>query len=957
MGLVPNTRLGFYRIVSPIGSGGMGEVYQARDTRLDRIVAVKVITSGSAVNPELRTRFEREARAISSLNHPNICVLHDIGREHPVPPQSDGSGDSRSSSTEDAAVDFLVMEYLEGETLAGRLARGASRTAQAPSMTVDQAVAVAIQIASALDGAHRAGIVHRDLKPGNVMLTKAASANAPGVVPASSIRVKLMDFGLARLTAAGGERNSDRGNQMVSLAELSMPTASAPLTRQGSILGTLHYMSPEQLEGKDVDARTDIFAFGVVLYEMLSGRRPFEGKSQASVIGAILEQDPAPVTSLQPLTPPMLADLVARCLAKDPDERWQSARDLMRQLEAIATWHGVTAVSAQAPSAGVRRRTRLLGMSAAFVTGVAIAASSVGWLLRPAATPSPVVSRFTFNLPDGQLLGRGGQHVVALSRDGTRMVYVANQQLYLRNMHELKIQPVVGTEGSDPTEPIFSPDGEWVAYWSEGALKKIPVGGGTPVVLAAAENPLGASWEEDGRILLGQLTPRGIVEIPENGGTAKLLVTLDMGTGEEGRSPQLVAGGRSVLLTLRAGKDEWHESSIVVQDLATGRRNVVLRGGTDARVLPTGHLVYAKSTAMFAAAFDETRLMVTGDSVPVQDDAFLAPGTGATQVAWSDSGTFVIVHGMQTFRSTVDFVSRRSQRERTILPVRNYGVRASELRLSPDGTRIAATIFSDDVLRSGTTGSEIYVGDLERGSLIRLSFTGAASSPVWTPDGERVCYDTGREVHCQPADGRGAAGGSLKVEGLVNTRPFLPDGRMVLETRGPSTGNDIAVTTVTPSVETRPLLNTTHSETAPAISPDGRWLAYVSDESGRAEVYVRPFPAVEKGLWPISTGGGAEPRWAPNGRELFYTVRTAWDRPGVLMSVPVQSGSAFIAGRPVEVLKLRAGMSEAYDVTRDGRFVFNVQTSLSGAEVPQEIVVVQNWFEELKARVPTRAAQ
>jgi eukaryotic-like serine/threonine-protein kinase len=969
MGLVPNSRLGAYEIVALIGSGGMGEVYQARDTRLDRLVALKVIASAGAVDPELRTRFEREARAISSLNHPHICVLHDIGRERPLPPASAGMSAAGPSSAESVPLDFLVMEHLEGETLAARLARGTGRstTSPRPPMTVDEALAVAIQIASALDGAHRAGIVHRDLKPGNIMLTKGERVGSPAGTPASSAQVKLMDFGLARLTGADTEKKGHHGHGMVSLAELSLPTVSSPLTKQGTILGTLQYMSPEQLRGEGVDARTDIFAFGVVLYEMLSGRRPFEAKSQAGMIGAILEHDPAPVTSLQPLTPPLLAELVARCLAKDPDGRWQSARDLMRQLEWIAAGSGAAAPTVtQSPEEPSRMRGRVLRTSAALLATALIAGGIVAWMLRPIPVPTPVVSRFSFDLPEGQQFTRGGRRVVAVSPDGTRLVYVANQQLYLRNMRELTPDPISGTEGSDPADPVVSPDGQSVAFWSDGALKKIPVTGGTPVRLSAAENPLGASWE-DGRILLGQLTPRGIVEIPENGGAAKLVVTLDEKAGEQARSPQLVAGGRSVLFTLRTGEAEWDDASIVVQDLATGHRKVLLQGGTDARVLPTGHLVYVNASTIFAVPLDETTLAVTGGSVPVQQIEKLS--YAVSQAVWSASGTLVLAHGVQGYYSALVWVDRHDKQERTALPLRNYGVGSSEIRLSPDGTRVAATIFSDEVLNltgtatsTGTAASEVWAGDMTRGALTRLSKTGQATSPVWTPDGQRVCYDSGGEAFCQPADGRAATAEALfKVEGLINTRPFARDGRrMVLETRGPKTGNDITIATMGPPVETRPLLNTVHAESAPAISPDGRWLAYQSDESGRAEVCVRPFPAVDQGLWPISTGGGSEPRWAPNGRELFFTVRSGgWSTPGVLMSVPVQTGSTFIAGKPTPVLKIPAGASAAYDVAPDGRFLFHFQgLRPAGEEAPRPgIVVVQNWFEELKARVQTGTAK
>jgi serine/threonine-protein kinase len=369
-------------------------------------------------------------------------------------------------------------------------------------------------------------------------------------------------------------------------------------------------------------------------------------------------------------------------------------------------------------------------------------------------------------------------------------------------------------------------------------------------------------------------------------------------------------------------------------------------------------LVFTRGDTIFAVPFDETRLTVVGGPVPVQQGIQTNRISGTPQVVWSASGTFAIARGIASvFVSSLFWVSRDGQEERTALSPRNYGVGPSEMRTSPDGTRVAVTIFSDDVLNlGGGPASEVWTGEINRGTLTRLSNTGQATSPVWSPNGQRVCYDSGSEVFCQAADGRSAAHALFKVDGLRNTRLLSAETSMVLETQGPKTKDDITIATIGPPVETRPLLNSVHSETAPAVSPDGRWLAYASDESGRAEVYVRPFPEVDRGLWPISTGGGSEPRWAPNGRELFFTVRTGgWTTPGVLMSVPVKLGSTFVAGQPTAVWKIPAGASVAYDVAPDGRFLFHFQRSMrAGEEIPrQEIIVVQNWFEELKARVPT----
>ena len=475
----------------------MGEVYRGRDTRLDRIVAIKVLAAGLATDVTSRERFEREAKAISSLNHPNICVLYDIGRDRP-------------SGVDGPSVDFIVMEYLEGETLSARLARGPSRASRTnappstsgpksvPPLTVDEALAIAIPIAAALDCAHRQGIVHRDLKPGNVMLSNGG--------------VKLLDFGLARLSQAttDSDRKDGVGHGMVSLADLSMPTVSSPLTIKGTILGTLQYMAPEQLEGKPVDARADIFAFGGMLYEMLTGRRPFEGKSQASLIGAILDHEPPPVTTYQPVSPPILDDTVARCLAKDADERWQTARDLKRQLEWVAGDSSLSGTAIPPPPSPRPALARGPMMFAAVVAGAAIAAASA-WALWPASARPAVVTRFGVDLPDGQAFTRPGRHVLALSPDGSRAVYVANQQLYVRPLNELASVVLPGTEGTDPAEPVFSPDGQWVAFWSDNALRKVPITGGTAVTLAETGNPLGMSWTGD-RILLGQLSPRGVIE-------------------------------------------------------------------------------------------------------------------------------------------------------------------------------------------------------------------------------------------------------------------------------------------------------------------------------------------------------------------------------------------------------------------------------------------------------------
>ncbi|MGH9221970.1 MAG: protein kinase domain-containing protein, partial [Vicinamibacterales bacterium] len=848
-----------------------------------------------------------------------------------------------------------------GETLSARLAKGPSRAARTnappsnagpksvPPMAVEEALAIAIPIAAALDCAHRQGIVHRDLKPGNVMLL----ANGT---------VKLLDFGLARLAQTGSDKKDSVGHGMVSLADLSLPTVSSPLTVKGTILGTLQYMAPEQLEGKDVDARADIFAFGGMLYEMLTGKRPFEGKSQASLIGAILDHQPPPVTSLQPLTPPILDDVVARCLEKNPDERWQTARDLKRQLEWVAghsTSAGITAATASASQMRSPGR-RMLVLGAVLLAAVAIASAVVAWALSPRPAASPVVTRFSLPLPDGQSFTRPGRHLVAMSPDGTKLVYVANQQLYLRSMGELNAVVIPGTEGADPTEPVFSPDGQWIAFWSPNSLKKIPVTGGTPIELATIENPSGTSWVGE-RILVGQSSPRGIVEVPTDGGKPQLLVAVDEAKHEAAHGPSLIAGGRAVLFTLRTGAGSWDDQAIVVQNLTTGERSTIIERGTDARLLPTGHLVYARESTLFAVAFDEQALRTIGSAVPIQQSVRQASTTqsGASHWSASNNGTLAFVPGEgQTSERALFWVDRQGKVERSPAPVRAYQLQLPGFRISPDGTRVAMVIDSSSVGgQSKEGGSDIWILEVSRSALTRLSFSEQATSPLWMPDGQRVCYRQARDVVCQSADGSGQPRTIATVENLLGVKSFSSDGSRLLLTTGPVT-SDILIATPGASTPTQPLLHSSFNEAGPAISPDGRWLAYQSNESGRAEVYVRPFPDVEKARAQVSTEGGVEPRWSRNGRELFF-VSGGGPNPRLVWKATITLGETAVSSTPEIIAKLPNDWSLAYDLAPDGRFLFNAPASEGTADgtIRSQIVVVEHWFDELRARVPTRPAR
>ena len=691
MALTPGTRLGPYEIVSALGAGGMGEVYKARDTRLDRTVAIKVLPEHVASDPELKQRFEREAKTISSLNHPHICTLYDVGNQ-------DG-------------VDFLVMEHLEGETLAQRPAKGA--------LPLDQALKTAIEIADALDKAHRQGITHRDLKPGNIMLTKTGA--------------KLLDFGLAKLRPAGAPG-------AVGLSEA--PTISSPLTGAGTILGTFQYMAPEQLEGQEADARTDIFAFGAVVYEMVTGRKAFEGKSQASLIAAILEREPPALSSLEPMTPVALNYAVTVCLGKDPDDRWQTARDLLRELKRVETGTARIGISPRVAS-----RWRLSPLRAA-VLGSAMTFMIVWGVLRLDQDAGVLpVTRLSVPLAGQQLaLEAGGQ--VALSPDGTLLAYAANDQLYLRPLAEMQATAISGTE--DAQDPLFSPDGQWIGFWRAGRLHKISVNGGAVIQLSAAPDWQGATWGQDDAILFARFNA-GVLRVAGTGGEPEVLIPL---SADEGiiRRPQMLPGGEAVLFTFsRAGRGAWdRDAQVVAEVLRTGERRVLVPLGMDARYLPTGHLAYMQERTVFVVPFDPERLEVTGPAVPLIENVSLYRGSGVVQFATSSTGTLVYVPlTLGGGSPTLTWVDRDGGEE----PVAGVDGRSFEYpRLSPAGSRIAIGIRG--------VNTDLWIHDVARGGLSRLTFDpGEDETPLWTPDGQSITYaatrGTARLTLQSLADGSG----------------------------------------------------------------------------------------------------------------------------------------------------------------------------------------------------------
>jgi serine/threonine protein kinase/Tol biopolymer transport system component len=864
MAILPGRRLGPYEILSAIGAGGMGEVYRARDTRLDRIVAIKVLPTHLADRAELRERFDREAKTIASLNHPHICTLYDTGHQD--------------------EFDFLVMEYLEGETLAQRLQKG--------PLPLEQVLQYAIEISDALDKAHRKGVTHRDLKPGNIMLTKVGT--------------KLLDFGLAKLKQGVIPAN-------VSLSDL--PTAADPLTAQGTILGTLQYMAPEQVEGTEVDARTDIFAFGAVVYEMATGKKCFEGKSQASLIAAILEREPPAMASLQPMTPPALDRVVKKCLAKEPENRWQTPKDLCDELKWIA--EGGSQV-ASAPS-----------------------------------SPRPI-SRFAITLPPGQqLAGLDKGPCVALSPDGTHVAYVASQggtqQIFLRAMDSMEVRPIARTEGA--INPFFSPDGEWVGFFANGKVKKVSLRGGAALTIGNAADPSGASWGRHGIIALATTGVSPLQQVSEAGGIPQPLTRLEKGDNSH-RWPNFLPDDKAVLFAAGPSGFNFTNAQVAVQSLGTSeRRNLIQQGATQPRYAPSGHLVYAQGGSLIAAPFDPQRLEVTGAAVPMVEGVLQTTTTGAAQYSLSANGSLVYVPGdIQGIQFSLVWVSRNGAEQPLAAPANAY----LAPRISPDSRRIAVVIQEQE--------SQIWLYDLSRETLSRFTFEGSVNlTPVWTPDGERIAFVSNNEgplnLFWQLADGSGGLERLTTSEYIQAPQSWSPDGQLLAFIEvNPNTQRDIWVLRVgDPSGgsgqvrEAQPFIRTRFNEAVPRFSPDGRWLAYISDDSGRFEIYVQPYPG-PGGKRQISAEGGMEPAWNPNGRELFYRCGNK------MMAVDITTQPSFAAGKPQMLFEERYEPAPIpitnYDVSPDGQRFLMLKPNEQTQAAPTQINVVLNWFEELKRRVP-----
>ena len=877
----------------------MGAVYRAYDTKLRRQVALKVLAPERLADAESKQRLIREARAASALNHPNIVTVHEIGSGVPAC----GPG-----------VDFIAMELVEGKSLKDAIS--------AKGLPLPKALDYAAQIAAGLAKAHAAGIIHRDLKPGNVMVTPDGL-------------VKLLDFGLARRQRLGESETT--------------------LTTEGMIAGTLAYMPPEQAEGRAADARSDIFSFGAVLYEMLTGRQAFEGKSQAGLIAAIMEKNPPSVSSVQPTSPPALDRVVRKCLEKDPDRRWQSAADLRDELQ----WVAETAGHPEGPGPSgfarrpwVRRRVTL-GLAAAIA--LVFAAIFVWWLSRSSTgTDSSMrpVSRWVFKIPEG-VIEEGAGGALTFSPDGAKLVYTAVRagtwQLYLRRLDQLQATAIPGTEGE--SSPFFSPDGNWVGFFAGGKLKKVSLAGEAPLTICetGTGRGLGGSWAPDGTIVFAPGQPFGLMRVSANGGTPVALTTPDPRQGEMAHIwPEVLPGGEAVLFTiLRAGLG-FGDHPIAIFSLKSGERRILSRDFTFVRYAATGHLVCYREGSVAALPFDLKRLRIAGPPVNLLEGVARV-GSGVERVApvlgLSGSGSLAFVKEDPKARtSRFVWVSQAGAAQPLAVPEQEEEFPA----LSPDGRLLAMTVTNQQ-------GSHIWLWDLQRDTLNRLTYEGDNHAPIWSPDGQWVVFSSNQQgpesnLYRRRADGTGPAERLLSSVNHQDPGSFSPDGKLLAFAEfGGESKWDIWVLAMDGARAARPFLQTKFSEQEPMISPDGRWIAYSSDESGRSEVYVQPFPQGGR-KWQISNEGANQPLWAPDGRRLFFRT------PDSVVDVAIETRPEFVVGKR-DVLfsgyyRGRTGFGHPnYEISRDGQRFLMLQPSLPQGTGATEINVVLNWSEELKGLV------
>jgi len=932
MSLTIGSRFGAYEVLAKLGEGGMGEVYRARDSALNRDVALKILSPAFADDADRLARFEREAQVLASLNHPHIAQIYGLER------QDRQEGQERQDRTDGSRA--LVLELVEGPTLADRIAQG--------PIPLDESIEIARQLIGALEAAHEQGIIHRDLKPANIKLRPDGT-------------VKVLDFGLAK--AFDATTTSGSGAR----ASVSMSPTLTAATQLGMILGTAAYMAPEQARGKPVDKRADIWAFGCVLYEMLSGRRPFAGEEVSDTLAYVITKD-VDWSVLPPTAPRHIQRLLRRCLEKDPKRRLRDIGDARVELEdGIArdesTSATTTAVTVSAPKPSIVRRA--FPWIAGIAAGAA-AAASVGFAIPPRPAASQPAQRLSLIIPPttpyvGQV---GGE--LAISPDGTRLVYAAVQggtrMLFTRNLDQLDAQPIRGTD--DAYNPFFSPNGEWIGFFTgggspNGKLKKIAVRGGPPLTLGDTTVPSGA-WLPDDSILFtrSEASIWSLYRVPTGGGTASKFSTPAADQKEQRHAwPEVLPDGRNILLSVTIGSTSFDESRIAVMSLETGKYRTVVEQGYHARYLSSGHIVYALGGNLMAVPFDAQRLVTTGPPVPIVEGVRSRTTTGEVCFGVSSSGFLVYEPGAveRLSRRTLTWVDRAGNEESLPAPPRSYVY----ARLSPDATRIALDIRDQD--------NDIWVWDLTRRNLTRLTFNpGVDSFPVWTRDSKRIIFASAprasalSNLYWQAADGTGQPERLLESGMSQAPQSVSPDGTQLLFRQAEA---QLDLYTLPLSGERRPapLLRTPFGEQNGEVSPDGRWLAYQSNESGQSEIYVRPFPNAESGKWQISATGGTRPLWSRDGHELFYLTGPSDVRTAV-MAATISGGATFSTGTPQMVFQgpyaTGGGVNQGrtFDVSADGKRFLMIKdlTIESGTPNDPPLVVVLNLFDELKRLAPPK---
>jgi eukaryotic-like serine/threonine-protein kinase len=880
MGLATGAKLGPYEIQSPLGAGGMGEVYRARDTRLERTVALKILPAQFSSDPVRKQRFEREAKTISSLNHPHICVLYDVGHQ-------DG-------------MDYLVMECVEGETLAKRLEK-------AP-LPLDQVLKYGAQIADGLDKAHRSGVVHRDLKPGNIMLTPTGA--------------KLLDFGLAKPAATP-----------VSAATLTAVQA-APVTEEGTIVGTFQYMSPEQVQGKEVDGRSDIFSLGAVLYEMVTGKRAFEGKSQLSVASAILEKEPEPISAAKPMTPPALDHAVKKCLAKLPDERWQSACDLASELKWISETGSQAEVAGRVP-AGRSGRERAAWLLAAALSMLLIGGGTAWW---QASKRRPPPMYFHTSVPFAA-------NDLALSPDGRTLAMVAystqanNNMLWTYEVGGRRTSSLGGTQGT--SYPFWSPDGKFIGFFADGKLKKVDVSGGQIQVLCDAPNGRGGTWNRDGVIVF---TPDslgvGLFRVSSSGGSPVEITKLDTSRFEEShRWPVFLPDGKHFLYLAANFSGQLENNAIFLNSLESKERRLLVSASANAAYAEPGYLLYLQDKTLVAQPLDSRRYVLSGEPRTLSDEVLYFAQVDRAVFSASSGEVLVTQTGKGASLSQLTWFDRSGKSAGTV----GMPGTSNNVRLSPDGRRVAADQTDPDGRRT-----DIWIHEPAREATTRLTFDPSYhSAAIWSPDGKQIVFGSNRRLgiplYLKNANGSGSEEevANLGAGAQVHPWDWSRDGKYILVRKN----NELWYLTW-PERITKPLLQTKWTVRNAQFSPDGRWVAYASNETGSMEIYVSPFPNAS-GKWQVSSGGGQEPKWRQDGKELFYISAE-----GKMMAVAVKTGASFEASSPVVLFQTRRRQPVSaqdvfsYDASGDGqRFLINTKVDEANAA---PLSVLLNWASEIE---------